>query len=424
MRATDFLKAKLRPTFVYRPFLRRKANRQEQLYLQIREEAYRRLPDAFAAPGYLSRSKELLQQSWSGPRTVKSIPQEMRLFIIDQPGMVGPWFEEELARHFEVVVFSMSRHKVGFAQGMDDLISFSMGIDPDDRLRKPMPSGSMENLMEWRDRLQGDILTAISQAHGERPIDLCFAYGSHTEFEPETFHRIRKLNIPVALWWLDEKHAFKERPFGHPNGQEPLIGSCDLHLTNSSECIRWYMAKAVAAYYFPQAIDPEIYHPRDVKRDIPVSFIGAAYGQRFGFIQRLKEAEVPVECFGPGWENGVIDDLVEIFCRSRINLGMGFTGLSRQLTCIKERDFQVPATGSLYLTTYDPELARLFDVGREILCYRDEMDCVEQIRYQLERPEEAEVIGKTGRERCLREHTWRHRMVGLLKWMGILAQEA
>ena len=50
------------------------------------------------------------------------------------------------------------------------------------------------------------------------------------------------------------------------------------------------------------------------------------------------------------------------------------------MTCIKGRDFEVNAIDNLYLTMFDPELTRHFDVGREILCYRDAIDCIELIR--------------------------------------------
>jgi spore maturation protein CgeB len=91
------------------------------------------------------------------------------------------------------------------------------------------------------------------------------------------------------------------------------------------------------------------------------------------------------------------------------------------MTCVKYRDFTIPATGSLYVTTYDPELAQLFDIGREIVCYRNEFDCAELIRYYLDNPAECEDIGRAGRERCIREHRWVNRLEGLLRWMGILA---
>lgn len=411
MNPIKLLKRQFRSTAIHRYLLRRRAVEQEEEYLQLSNDAYSRLPDAFTPPGYLARSKRLLKKNWPGPRTVKSAAKDVHILVLNRPNMAGPWFEAELARHFKITAFSITRHRLGFIQGKSDLISYSCGIDPADRLRRNPPFP--EDFADWHTRLQKDILEIASQAHKRFPVDLCFAYGTPKEFEPETFHQIRATGIPVALWYLDEKHGFTAR-------QAPLIGSYDVHLSNSFEPLRWYMARGAAAYYFPQAIDPEIYHPRQVERDIPVSFVGAAYGWRLDFIEELKKAGIPVECFGPGWENGVVDDLVNVFCRSQINLGMGFTGQSRRLTCIKERDFQVPATGSLYLTTYDPELTRLFDVGQEILCYRNEMDCIEQIRYYLAQPNEATAIAHAGRERCLRDHTWTHRMERLFNWMGIL----
>jgi spore maturation protein CgeB len=153
-----------------------------------------------------------------------------------------------------------------------------------------------------------------------------------------------------------------------------------------------------------------------------VSFLGGAYGYRLEFINKLKAANIPIECFGAGWggPERIAKDPLDVYCRSIINLGIGYTGAAESMTCIKGRDFEVPGLGSLYLTMYDPELARLYDIGKEILCYRDAIDCIELIRYYLENPEEAAEIAHAGRQRCMREHTWWNRMEGMLKWMGIL----
>ena len=94
-----------------------------------------------------------------------------------------------------------------------------------------------------------------------------------------------------------------------------------------------------------------------------------------------------------------------------------------RITCIKGRDFEVPACGGLYLTTYNHELASLFDIGKEILCYLNEIDCVEIVRYYLERPEEAKAIARAGYSRCLGDHTWKRRFHDLFQWMGLLSEE-
>ena len=410
--------APLRRTPLNRLFEARDRARQHSDYLRLERFYYQRSPDIFASPGWKVRSAQLLRHKWTGPTRIKQTNGEVRVLLIDQNAGMGDWFESEWARSFDTIIFNLARHRIGFEGGERDLVAFSMGLYPE--LRTLLPPRFRAPFLEWRTRLQSDLLEAARLAHSERPIDLCLAYGSYQQFEPETLRAIRAMGVPVALLCLDEKHAYWERPRGIPNGQKPLIGSCDVHLTSSFECLRWYMSEGAAGFYFPQAVDPEIYQPTGVERDIPVSFVGQRYGVREERIQALRNLGIEVQCFGPGWEHGPTKDPIEVYLRSRVNLGMGETGESDRMTCIKGRDFQVPGTGSLYLTTYDPELAWLFDIGKEILCYRNEIDCAQQIRYYLANPEHAEAIAKAGRARCLAQHTWTRRLEGLLRWMGIL----
>ena len=125
---------------------------------------------------------------------------------------------------------------------------------------------------------------------------------------------------------------------------------------------------------------------------------------------------------GRGWESGPVKDNVDIYSRSLISLGFGGVAFSERIFCVKGRDMEIPAAESLYLTTYNPELAELFHIGKEIHCYHNEIDCVELIRYYLERPEAAEAIGRAGRQRCLQEHTWSDRLKFLLQWMGVVEE--
>lgn len=387
-----------------------RAKKQEKRYLQLCKQA-----DTEGVAGIENLSCQKKDKCFfPGRFSTDSLPKknlkDIHIFIIDRASPRGPWFQEDLARNFKVTVFSMTRHKVGFSKGKTNLVDFSMGIEVEDRLTNTFWP---EDYKSWKYGLQRDILDAVNKTHQKNSIDFCFAYGCNREFQPETLKSIEDMGIPIGLWWLDEKNRFIQ-------SQADLIGSHTVHLTNSIEPMRWYRSRGQACYYFTQAIDPAIYKPHDIHRDIPVSFVGAAYGWRLEFINKLQKAGVPIECFGPGWDNGPVEDIKEIFWRSKINLGIGFTGMSKKLTCIKERDFQVPATNSLYLTTYDQELSRHFEIGKEILCYRNSYDCIDMIRYYLENADEAEAISNAGYQRTMNEHTYTNRMTGLLKWMGIL----
>ena len=123
-----------------------------------------------------------------------------------------------------------------------------------------------------------------------------------------------------------------------------------------------------------------------------------------------------------GWTNSYwVDDIVKIFRGSKINLGMGGIGYSESLTNVKGRDFEIPAVGSgVYITSFNPDLAQHFHIGKEIVCYRNFEEMVELVRYYLRHPEEAQDIARKGRERCLSEHRWLHRYQKMLSIIGVL----
>jgi spore maturation protein CgeB len=380
----------------------RRAKRQETEYVLLRKRYYRKTQNLFCAPGWQSRSSELLHSGWKGPRIVKQSADQVRIFLAATDDLGGPRILQSFQRHFETALFDLRRFRHFDPGGEAEL--------------------AIQKIDSWRPRLQRELLAEFSSVHSSRPVDLVFAYGSHLDFEPETLKKLRLSGVPVVLLCLDDKHIFLEKKCGYPNGQKPLVGAADVHLTNSLDCLRWYIAEGVAAYFMPQGVDPELFKPLPVPKDLEVSFVGQRYGARGRLVDVLRANGIQVACFGAGWETQNISDAekVEIYGRSRINLGIGGTGLSDRITCIKGRDFEVPACGALYLTTYNPELTALFHIGKEILCYFNEIDCAELIRYYLERPEEVETIGKAARKRVLDDHTWQKRIVELLKWMRIL----
>jgi hypothetical protein len=320
---------------------------------------------------------------------------DVRLFAVAPTVIGAPRPLSELARNFDCVTY--------------DFGSIARRVETGD--------------IVLRAHLQKEILEAFYRAHAQKPFDIAWFSATNIFVAPQTLQEIRRAGVPVVVLNLDEKHLYLEKPLGLPNGQKPLIGSVDVHLTNSLECVRWYMAEGAAAYFFPQGVDPEWAKPLDLPKKYDVSFLGAAYGVRRRFIESLQLQGIKVACFGRNWGTRFVsdDEKIEIFNQSVINLGMGGTGHSERQTCIKGRDIEVPGSGNVLLTTFDCELARLWTISREVLCYFNEIDAAEQIRYYLSRPAEVAAIGHAARQRALQEHTWTERMEGLLRWMGILA---
>lgn len=217
---------------------------------------------------------------------------------------------------------------------------------------------------------------------------------------------------------MDDRHQYwGEKTDGRWGGTYSLIPHIDLALTAAPECVEWYQKEGCPALFFPEASDPEIYHPMpELPKVHDVSFVGGRYGIREKIVSGLRKAGIRVSAYGQGWEGGrlAVESAPRLFAQSKIVLGVGTIGHCKDFYALKMRDFDGPMSGSLYLTHDNPDLQMVYDVGREIAVYRDSDECVERVRYYLEQDKEREAVARRGRERALREHTWERRFTDLL----------
>lgn len=275
-----------------------------------------------------------------------------------------------------------------------------------------------------RDAMSERILPVLRAAHEVRPIDWVFWYGGGQDTSPVVVRRItEELGIPTVNLSLDDKQGWAgETSSGWRAGAVDITAVFDLYGTSSRVTCEWHMVEGGRPLYMPEGFDASAFAPRVVEPDLSVSFVGVAYGFRMSAIEYLRDCSIDVTPFGAGWPNGKADDIIAIFNRSVINLGMGGIEYSEDLTNVKGRDFEIPGTGGgMYLTSFNPDLALHFHVGREIVCYRNRDEMVELIRYYLARPEEAQAIATRARERSLRDHRWLHRYQKMLRILGVLA---
>lgn len=274
------------------------------------------------------------------------------------------------------------------------------------------------------DELSERILPALREAHARRPVDWVFFYGGGQDISPAVVRRITdELGVPVVNMSLDDKQGWagaSPRPWR--TGAVDITAAFDLYATSARVACEWHILEGGRPVYMPEGFDASAYMPRSVERDLEVSFVGAAYGFRFSIVDFLRKHGVNVTTFGAGWpRSGWTPDIVSVFNRSRINLGMGGIEYSEMLTNVKGRDFEIPGTGGgMYLTTFNPDLAQHFVAGEEIVCYRNRDEMLELIRWYLRHPEEADAIAERARARSLREHRWLHRYEKMLSILGVL----
>jgi len=278
-----------------------------------------------------------------------------------------------------------------------------------------------DNWLEQRDSMNKAMLEAFYKANSEEPIDIVVGYLTGYGCDPEILREMGQAGTVIFNFSWDDKLGFRGRMFGGRwTGPAALAPVVDLNLTNAPESCAKYFAEGGLAMFWPEAAHPDIHKPYDLPFEYDVSFVGGKYGWRPKFIARLQKMDVNITCFGNGWENGPLSDeeMVKLYSRSRINLGFAGIGHSKKLMCLKGRDFEAPMSRGLYLTQDNPELSLVYNVGKEIMTYKDEKDCAEKIKWLLKYPDEAAKIREAGTIRALKDHTWEKRFGDVFEMAG------
>jgi spore maturation protein CgeB len=193
------------------------------------------------------------------------------------------------------------------------------------------------------------------------------------------------------------------------------------------------------AHYVPTGCDPTVHRPLALNEaeiafyGSDVSFAGAAYPNRIATFESL--VDKPLKLWGLYWESSQLlkpfvqkngqafstDEMVKIFCASKISLNlhssMQATGIDSQGDFFNPRLFELAACGAFQLTDQRPGLEEIFNIGSEIVTFRDTAHLRQAIDYYLQHEDERRMIAERARNRVLRDHTYDQRFTEMLKYM-------
>ncbi|OGI17471.1 MAG: hypothetical protein A2287_09475 [Candidatus Melainabacteria bacterium RIFOXYA12_FULL_32_12] len=331
------------------------------------------------------------------------------------------------------------------------------------------PANYEQNKFIRRNRLKlsKELLNQIKKAHDEKPVDLFFSYFYDACVFPETIDEIKRMGIKTVNWYCNgsyQLHLVKE-----------ISPHYDWCLVPEKFRMEDYKNMGAKPIYCQEAANPNIYKPYDLPYEFDVTFIGQAYGERPEYVKYILDQDIDIKVWGSGWQNysalgrikslstkglkhaslGILRELLELiessfkkvneseiklpynrtgqvlpdiemiktYSRSKINLGFSSCGdthiREERILQVRLRDFEVPMSGGFYMVEYMEELEEFFDIGKEIVCYKDKEDLAEKIKYYLKNDNEREAIRKAGYERCLRDHTWHKRFEMAFKKMEL-----
>jgi spore maturation protein CgeB len=106
------------------------------------------------------------------------------------------------------------------------------------------------------------------------------------------------------------------------------------------------------------------------------------------------------------------DEMVPFLSRCRVVLGLneGRDIHGNYRSYLKLRDVEFPGYGCCYLTQHNEDVEHAFEIGREVLTFRDAAEAASLVRRSARHPAQAQAIGQAGRRRVLADHTWAARL--------------
>jgi spore maturation protein CgeB len=275
------------------------------------------------------------------------------------------------------------------------------------------------------DKLQVDL---IKKADDFKP-DMVFTMLFTNQFQIKTLDYLKSKYITVG-WFGDDQWRFDNYSYKYA----AYFTYC---VTTDKFSIKKYKKLGQQNIIGSQwaAIDThEIPKFNGYKYD--VTFVGRYHPYRKWFIDTLVKRDIKIEVFGNGWPNGVLTNkqMNELFVSSKINLNISNSNSfdirylksswkaiplllksKKNMSQVKARNFEIPYFGGFQLTDYVPSLGDYFDIGREVVCYKDIDEAELLIRYYLDNDQKRETIKNLSHKRAVAEHGYINRLDCILK---------
>jgi len=280
-----------------------------------------------------------------------------------------------------------------------------------------------QNWYQLKIKRNEEMLDFIKEVTKKVKIDVIVCYLSGFSTTPRILEEIKNLGIPMVNESLDDERKFRSKKGkdGIYRGTKDICKFFDISLTTSKSAIAKYLVEGGKPIYKDYAGNENIYKKINLEKIYDVCFIGASYGIRGTYIKFLQNYGVNIHTKGSGWENGFASDneMIEIFNQSKIVLGFSTVGKNDDICILKGRDFEVPLTGSFYITGYHEELQEYFELGKDIETYASKENMLEKIQFYLENEVEREKIAHSGYLKCLKKYTTKEAYEKIMGQLGL-----
>lgn len=273
------------------------------------------------------------------------------------------------------------------------------------------------------ERMNKALLEKVSEY---RP-DILFVLTGETIF-PSTLEEIKKNRVIIANWFHDTVLAATRKDFI----QQVSRYYDYFFIVDSENVLDYIKIEAPFIKTIPLACNPEVHKTVNLsgaekkKYASETCFLGSVYAgcRRKNILAGVTDFDLAIwgywtekipeleRCYREQHVYG--EEAARIYNASKIILDMPScyptSAPEGESFHITPRVFEVPACGAFLLAVENPQLAKLYKIGEEMVCYSGEADLREKIRYYLDHSDERKRISKNGQERAHRDHTYEIRL--------------
>ncbi|WP_297213912.1 MULTISPECIES: CgeB family protein [Thermodesulfovibrio] len=175
-------------------------------------------------------------------------------------------------------------------------------------------------------------------------------------------------------------------------------------------------------YYLPQCTDPDVHKPTEIIKEekeeyeSELSLIGSMYPYREKFIEEIIEFKPAI--WGRGWNKSKNKEIIKLYkgkdirgiakakaiSASKISLNIHHP--LNDIHGVNRRTYDIAGCMGFQLVDYKVDMERVFEINKEIICYRSLDELKKLIEYYLKHPEERKEIAKSAYSRVLKSHTY------------------
>jgi spore maturation protein CgeB len=283
------------------------------------------------------------------------------------------------------------------------------------KLKSRVTALTWQALPRLEERAQDHVVRSALEARCEVVINL----DAHLTFSAVT--RLRREDVRVAFWFPDHVASIGR--------QMMLLAPYDAMFFKEPHIVERLRATlGVPVYYLPQACNPRWHRPiGSPGTDLHLVIAGNMYPSRVRLIERLLAKGIPLKLYGVGFPRWIGDSPARschtgrcVFREEKAQAFRAAAGVLNtmhpaEIAGVNSRLFEAAGCGAAVLTEYRATVPELFDVGHEVLTYRDFDELVDQATRLLSEPNIGGRLGDAAARRAHRDHTYDLRVAEILE---------